>query len=199
MNSCSQLYRQEISDEAAQVYVSTLRHLSPDDLATAFEESLKICKFFPNPAEILKALEDWKDRKPNPGTAQHYPPSKHFAGENQELARGIEIALSNLPKEEKMKAIEKWEKNWARLCAEMPPTEETMEDKIYLDKLLRTAIAGAGEPMPGERWTTEDGWLPREESWRREEEREMRKGVAPRFNVVDGRIAAVAQREPGDD
>ena len=31
------------------------------------------------------------------------------------------------------------------------------------------------EPMPGQRWTAEDGWKPREESWRLEADRDARK------------------------
>lgn len=63
-----------------------------------------------------------------------------------------------------------------------PPMYSPPEDKATWAKLM--AENGAeirkqpSEPMPGQRWTAEDGWLPREESWRLEAEREARKKPA---------------------
>lgn len=64
LNTFAQLYRQEISDDAVVAYQRALEHLRPDQLQVAFDEAIKHCKFFPNPAEILAALKDFYDRSP---------------------------------------------------------------------------------------------------------------------------------------
>jgi hypothetical protein len=60
----AEMYRMEISAEAAEMYVSALQHLSPSNLKIACDEAVKQCKFFPNPAEILDALKTYQDRQP---------------------------------------------------------------------------------------------------------------------------------------
>lgn len=59
-----------------------------------------------------------------------------------------------------------------------PPPIEGAKDKQILKNLMDTFWAEhekkSPEAMPGQRWTAEDGWKPREESWRLELEREAR-------------------------
>lgn len=62
LSTFAQLYRQEITDEAAGAYLDALKHLSPTELKTGCDESVKRCKFFPNPAEILESLKLWRDQ-----------------------------------------------------------------------------------------------------------------------------------------
>jgi hypothetical protein len=150
---------------AIDLYVTGLRHLSPYQLDMACEQSLKMYKFSPTIAEILGALKEWTDAQPIPGTR---------------------VALESYP----------------------PLTEK---EKIASQKLLEESLARmtqSSEPMPGMRWTFEDnvedeskygtdrrenGWRPREESWRRELEREARK-VRPK-----SWHAPIVIREPGED
>ncbi len=60
-----------------------------------------------------------------------------------------------------------------------PPMYRNPEDKSTWEKLMAENKAEikskSSEPMPGQRWTAEDGWKPREESWRLGAEREARK------------------------
>ena len=168
-------------------YQVALQHLSLEELDIACTEVMKTAKFFPNPAEILAALAAWKDRQPLIGTA-HAPSCTLCVGSGWKTVpaplAGYPDRVLGVPCREHVRSTS--------------PELSSSESKAILRQVF-DVIGKIKEPHPEERWTAEDGWLPREESWRREEEREMRKGVAPRFNVVDGRIAAVAQREPGDD
>lgn len=81
----------------------------------------------------------------------------------------------------------------------VPVTPEgRAESKRIFDSYM-AEVKEKSESMPGQRWSSDDGWLPREESWRREEMRTASKGVAPRFHVVDKRITPSVEREPGED
>lgn len=71
------------------------------------------------------------------------------------------------------------------------------EDKVVWDREMGALWDGLKaanpEPMPGQRWSAEDGWLPREESWRRELERAARATKPVAWH------APIVIREPGDD
>lgn len=64
LNTFGQVYRQEVGDESVAAYQAALRHLSPSELKLACDESIKRCKFFPNPAEILESLKVARDKLP---------------------------------------------------------------------------------------------------------------------------------------
>jgi hypothetical protein len=69
LNTFAQLYRQEISDDAVIAYDAALQHLSSETLKIACNEAIKKCKFFPNPAEIITALEELRAREPAASSA----------------------------------------------------------------------------------------------------------------------------------
>jgi hypothetical protein len=75
--------------------------------------------------------------------------------------------------------------------------QESAEDKAIWDcemgALFNELKSKSPEPMPGQRWTAEDGWLPREESWRRELERDARATKPVAWH------APIVVREPGED
>jgi hypothetical protein len=153
-----------LTEKGIDGYVAALYHLSPEQLQRACDESLKVCTFFPKPAEILKAYSDWLDIQPSSGTAPHYSE---------------------------------------------PST--TPEERRESQKLLRdcfAALSKSGEPMSGMRYSLEDdvedamkygphrrenGWRPREESWRRELERDARATKPVAWH------APIALRQPGED
>jgi hypothetical protein len=64
LNTCAHLYRQELTVEAVGAYETALRDLGPEQLKIAFDEAMRVCQFFPNPAEILAALKAYHDRQP---------------------------------------------------------------------------------------------------------------------------------------
>jgi hypothetical protein len=67
------------------MYVLGLQHLSPEEMQTAFEESIRKCKFFPSVAEMLECLKAWEDRQPMQGTAAPYEPFKEDPAEAKAL------------------------------------------------------------------------------------------------------------------
>ena len=84
-------YRQDPpTDQALEMYRLGLRHLTPQQLRAAYEESIRKCKFFPTVAEMLECLKEWNDRQPAAGTARAlsddaYIPTKKEAAEFKEF------------------------------------------------------------------------------------------------------------------
>lgn len=115
LQAFAQYYRQDGPNETAiLLYKTGLEHLTLIDLNHGCQEAIRKCKFFPTVAEILQCLKEWRERQPTFGTSVHYedqlPPSKE---ERDLFSKGAAIVGNKkLTKEQRAKAMNKWEQDW---------------------------------------------------------------------------------------
>ncbi len=177
----------EIDEAGLQMYASAMEHLKPWELELAVREGVKIWKVFPSPAEILAALQAARDREPAGG------------GDWNDSLRN--------PESQWNRAV-RWQAWKDKQNGIKPREEASIPWEGTMDDLFKVLKAMGSEPMKGMRWTFEDdaedrkkygqnrpenGWRPREESWRRELERDARATKPPAWH------APIVLREPGED
>jgi hypothetical protein len=57
MASCAAVFDKEVTDALSEIYWQALQSYSDEDVAAAFEQCIRLCRFFPKPGEIIDRID----------------------------------------------------------------------------------------------------------------------------------------------